>query len=155
MIAIGVYMGGLPRGPEKGEVIALHKSLGVIALLFVVSRLVWRIKEGPLPPVATMPRWQEIIAKSVQHTLLLTSVLMPLSGIIMNIGGGRALTVFGVELIAAGDKIDWLAGIGHELHHLTAAVLGAALLLHVLGAIKHQVMDKDGTVRRMFGARVN
>lgn len=28
------------------------------------------------------------------------------------------------------------------------------VLLHVIGAFKHHIMDKDGTLRRMLGAEV-
>ncbi|GAM76061.1 cytochrome b561 [Vibrio ishigakensis] len=33
VLFIGVYMVDLPRGPEKGEMIGLHKSLGVLVLV--------------------------------------------------------------------------------------------------------------------------
>lgn len=155
VIAIGLYMGDMPRGPEKGEMIGLHKSLGVIAFVFAVARLLWRKKEGAIPAIAEMPRWQEIAAKSVHHLLMLATILMPVSGIMMNTGGGRALNVFGLELIAAGEKTEWLGELGGTLHHLTADVLLAVLALHVLVALKHEIIDKDGTMRRMLGRNVS
>lgn len=155
VIAVGLYMGDMPRGPDKGEMIGLHKSLGVIAFVFAAVRLLWRKKEGAIPAIAEMPRWQEIVAKSVHHLLMLATILMPVSGIMMNTGGGRALNVFGLELIAAGDKIEWLGDLGGTLHHVTADVLLAVLALHVLAALKHEVIDKDGTIRRMLGKSVS
>lgn len=43
---IGAYLSDLPRGPEKMELVALHKSFGVLILLIALARVFWRIKEG-------------------------------------------------------------------------------------------------------------
>lgn len=59
-----------------------------------------------------MPAWQEKVAKAVHGLLLLATLAMPLSGIAMNIGGGRALEVFGYTLVAAGEKVVWLQELG-------------------------------------------
>lgn len=101
---IGAYLSDLPRGPEKMELVALHKSFGVLILLIALARVFWRIKEGAIPPASVMPAWQEKVAKAVHGLLLLATLAMPLSGIAMNIGGGRALEVFGYTLVAAGEK---------------------------------------------------
>ncbi len=107
---VGLYMADLPRGPEKMELMALHKSFGVLILLLALARgLFGEIKEGAIPPASVMPAWQEKVAKAVHGLLLLATLAMPLSGIAMNIGGGRALEVFGYTLVAAGEKVVWVA----------------------------------------------
>lgn len=97
---VGAYLSDLPRGPEKMELVALHKSFGVLILLLALARVFWRIKEGAIPPASVMPAWQEKVAKAVHGLLLLATLAMPLSGIAMNIGGGRALEVFGCKSLA-------------------------------------------------------
>lgn len=47
-----------------------------------------------------------------------------------------------------------LAAIGHTAHFLIGYTLVAALVLHVLGALKHHLIDKDATLKRMLGAEV-
>ncbi|EEN99628.1 hypothetical protein VCG_000855 [Vibrio cholerae 12129(1)] len=47
---VGAYLSDLPRGPEKMELVALHKSFGVLILLLALARVFWRIKEGAIPP---------------------------------------------------------------------------------------------------------
>jgi cytochrome b561 len=37
----------------------------------------------------------------------------------------------------------------HELHEITATLMLVLLALHVGAALKHQLIDKDGTMRRM------
>lgn len=151
VFVIGLQFEGMPRGPEKGELMGLHKSLGLIVLVVALSRLVWRFKEGAIESVAVLTRAQEIAAKSVHHFLLLVTLAMPISGAVMSVAGGRALDVFGFELIAAGEKTEWLQSTASFVHVNSVNLIIVALALHVLGALKHQFVDKDGTLSRMLG----
>ncbi len=151
MLAFGLYLEDLPRSPEKGELMGLHKSFGVLVLMLASLRIVWRVKEGPIPAIGDASGWQEKMAKGIHHLLLLATILMPVSGIMMSVGGGRGLDVFGVNLIAAGEKIEWLGQLGGATHGVLAKIMIAAILLHVLGAIKHHVLMKDNTLTRMLG----
>jgi len=153
-LALGLYVEDLPRTPEKFELLGLHKSLGVIVLCVALARLFWRLKEGAITSVAVLSKSQELVAKGVHHLLLLGTLLMPISGLMMSVGAGRAVKVFGLEIIAAGEKVEWLGALGGGIHGLAANVLIAVLVLHVAGALKHQLIDKDGTVSRMLGRKV-
>ncbi|NAW60049.1 MULTISPECIES: cytochrome b [unclassified Vibrio] len=151
VFSIGLYMSELPRGPEKGEWVALHKSLGATVLLLALFRLGWRIKEGRIKPLSTLPAWQEKLAHLIHVVLILVTLMMPLSGIIMSRAGGRAIEVFGWEVIAAGEKQPWLQEAGSAVHHATVNIIVIALVLHVAGALKHHYIDKDATMRRIVG----
>jgi len=89
---------------------------------------------------------------------------MPISGFMMSALGGHGVDFFGMELVARNPNPmnpqevialnGSLAQIGHTLHYLAGYTLIAAVVLHVIGALKHHVIDKDGTLRRMLGAEV-
>lgn len=151
VFVIGLQFEGMPRGPEKGELMGLHKSLGLIVLLAALLRLVWRIKEGAIKSVAVLTRAQEVAAKGVHHFLLLVTLAMPISGAVMSVAGGRGLDLFGMELITAGEKTEWLQSAASFIHVNSVNLIILALALHVLGALKHQFVDKDGTLSRMLG----
>ncbi|WP_039850256.1 cytochrome b [Grimontia indica] len=151
VLAFGLYVEDLPRGPDKGEMIGLHKSFGFLVLLLAAARIVWRFKEGPIPVIPGSPSWQEKAAKAVHHILLLATLLMPISGIAMSVGGGFGLSVFGIPLIPTGDKIEWLGQVGHVTHEVLANIVIATLVLHIAGALKHHIIDKDETLKRMLG----
>ncbi|MFA0442279.1 cytochrome B [Vibrio sp. 10N.286.49.C2] len=155
VMALGLYVEGLPRAPEKFELLGIHKSLGVIVLVVAILRLFWRLKEGSISSVAKLTNIQKVLATGVHHALLLGTLLMPISGVMMSIGSGRAIDLFGLELISAGAKVEWLSGLGGNIHGIAANVLIAALVLHIVGALKHQIIDKDGTVSRMLGRKVD
>ncbi len=151
MLGFGMYIEDMPMGQEKFGLLATHKSVGAIVLIVALVRIVWRLMEGPVNPVSQLSRAQEITAKATQHTLMLGTVLMPISGLSMSIGGGRAVDVFGLELLSSGEKIEWLSSAGHIVHGVFAKIMIALILLHLLGALKHQLIDKDGTISRMMG----
>lgn len=86
---------------------------------------------------------------------------MPISGMMMSGFGGHGIFIFGFELVAMNPvpanpneviaTNAQLAGIGHEMHGFIGEVLIFAIVLHVVGAVKHHVIDKDNTLRRMLG----
>lgn len=156
MLAFGLYLEGLPRSPDKGALMGLHKSVGVIILVFAAYRVYWRhVNKFPMP-LTEAPTWQEKIGKLTHWVLLLGTILMPISGIMMSIGGGHSIAVFGLELYSgSGEKVATLSKAGHLVHGLGGKLLIAFVVLHVAAAIKHQVIDKDGTISRMLGANLN
>ncbi|MGK0444140.1 MAG: cytochrome b561 [Bermanella sp.] len=153
VLGLGLYMGELPKGPEKFEIIDWHKSLGFAFLFLALSRVVWRLREGQLPSLNEQTTWQDTLAKGIHVFLLLATVLMPVSGMMMSIGGGHGLDFFGSELVAAGEKIQWLGGLGHEVHEIGANLVILALVLHIAGALKHEYKIKDGLLSRMLGRK--
>lgn len=155
MIFYGQYIEDLPGGPDKWEGIGLHKSIGMILLVLIVLRVLWRIANKLPQPLSDAPKWQENAAVAAHMLLLLGTLLMPISGLMMSIGGGHSVAVFGWEVIAGSeDKIKWLGGLGHEIHEWSGKILLALIALHVLAALKHALLDRDGTLARMLGRRV-
>ncbi|GAL15525.1 cytochrome B561 [Vibrio astriarenae] len=151
VFALGLYMVDLPRSPDKFQLYDIHKSIGFLILLVAIIRIIWRVKEGAIPPASPMPAWQEKLGKAVHGMLMLATLAMPLSGILMSMGGGRAIEVFGVQVIAAGEKMPMLQETASTIHGMAVYVLVALFVLHGVGALKHQLIDKDGTITRMLG----
>lgn len=160
LLAVGIYM-------EENEVYFLypiHKSFGVLVILVAVPRIIWRIKNGWPAPAAEYKGYEQLLSRLVHWLLILATVMMPISGMLMSGMGGHGIAVFGLELMANNpDPADpgsviavngSLAGLGHTMHGIGGNVLLFAVVLHVVGALKHHVVDKDGTLRRMLGARL-
>ncbi len=155
LIAFGLYIEGLPRGPEKGQLIGLHKSFGIVIFVLALLRIGWRFVNRFPRPLSTLPTWQENLAKLAHWVLILGTILMPVSGVIMSVGGGHPVGVFGFELIARSDvENETMNQIGHAMHGLGGKLLILFIVLHVVGALKHQLIDKDGTMQRIFGKTV-
>ncbi len=160
LLGVGIYM-------EENEAFALypwHKSFGVLIGVFVVLRVVWRIKNGWPPAAGDYTIWEKLLSKIVHYLLIIGTVLMPISGFMMSAMGGHGVAFFGIELFAPNpDPANpqealpvnaTLAQVGHVVHGLGGNILIGAIALHVIGALKHHIIDRDGTLRRMLGATV-
>ena len=157
MVFFGLWMADLPKtNPDKGFYIGLHKSIGMLVLVLVVWRLLRRLRMGLPEPVGVYASWEQTLAKMTHYFLLLATIALPLSGIIYSIESARSIEVFGIPVIPKllAEKNAMLAGFSHDTHEIIGKLLLAVVVLHIAGALKHHFMDKDGTLKRMLGARV-
>ena len=154
MLAAGLYMTSF----EAYGVYDWHKSFGVLILILALFRIAWRIKKGWPTPVSDESPALLLVAKLVHWALIITTALYPISGIMMSVGGGHGLGFFGLELVAEsinaqGETValnSTIGGIGHSIHGWIVYPVIAIIVLHAAGALKHHVIDKDNTLKRMF-----
>ncbi|MDO9384337.1 MAG: cytochrome b [Hyphomicrobiaceae bacterium] len=156
MLFFGLYLDDLERGDAKTALVALHKSLGSLILFLVIARIWWRTRQGALQPLGNHPHWQHIAARASHHVLLFGTLAMPLSGLLRSIGRGRPIDIFGFPFIPQifAEKNEILSAIGSTLHEWIAYALLIVITGHILAALKHFLIDGDGTLQRMLGARV-
>ncbi len=147
---LGVYMHELPLSPTKLKLYSYHKWIGITVLLLFVPRILWRITHRPPAPLP-MPAWQHRIAEGTHHLLYLLMFLVPLSGWLMSSAKGFQVVYFGVlplpDLVGKSEDLGDLRKGVHEARNFG---LLALVGLHVAGALKHVIIDRDGTLRRML-----
>jgi cytochrome b561 len=148
--AWGWWMQGIPKQPSGPRVDAfnLHKSVGLAVLALMLVRLSWRVAHRP-PALPVMPPWQATLARVTHRLLYLVLFLMPLSGYLGSVWSGYPVKVFGLMLPGWNWKDPALKDLASGVHLVTACVLAAAVVLHVAGALKHALVDRDGLLRRM------
>ena len=78
-IPLGFYAKSLRLSPLKIDVFVWHKSLGMLVLLLVVIRLLWRIKNS-IPAPLTSHRLHRALASGAHGILYLLMLALPLSG---------------------------------------------------------------------------
>jgi cytochrome b561 len=155
MIGLGWTMGDIPRGtPERTFWFNLHKSIGVTVALVVILRLLWRWKNPPPPLPASVPSWQ-VNASRISHALLyLCLILMPLSGFAASQFTKYGVTYFGLfKIPPLGFENRVIYELLQGVHGVTASLLVLLVLLHVLAALKHLFVDRDGVFQRMLPGR--
>lgn len=150
LIALGLYMEGLPKGPAKGELIQIHKGLAIALMALVVFRFAWRfVSPGPAMVHTGKPLEQKL-AVAVHALLFLGLVAMPLSGWIMSNAGGHPAGFFGLfNLPTLVDKSETIREISAAIHGLLGKAMIAVIALHLAGALKHHFVYRDDTLRRM------
>jgi cytochrome b561 len=131
---------------------AIHKAVGVLLFMAVVLRLGWR-QLGPRPAPLASHRPLERRAAGIAHALmyiLLFTVM--LSGFLISTADGRPIDVFGLFSVPAlVSDLPNQADIAGKLHLYLAITLVSLAALHALAALKHQIIDRDGTLLRMLG----
>ena len=155
-IALGLYAEDLPRETSaQAETLkslySLHKTIGVAAFFTALLRILWALTQ-PKPVPLHPERKAETTAAEVVHWALYGAMLiMPLSGWIMHAaesGFAPILWPFGQDLPFV-PKSEALAHSAQAVHKLSALVLYGSVGLHVAGALKHALIDRDATLARM------
>lgn len=148
---LGMYMVDLPLSPTKLQLISYHKWLGVTLFSVLVLRLIWRATHAaPALPWHT-PKWQIWAAHATHFALYLLMIAIPLSGWLMSSAKGFTtvyLGIFPLPDLVGKDKE--LGDTLKNLHALLNYALLTLFILHVVAALKHQLIDQDGLLSRML-----
>lgn len=155
LLAVGLYMTDLPNGEWRSDLYNYHKLAGTTVFIVAALRILWRWRNGMPEPAGAYPRWQHSLAAGMHYCLLVATLAMPLSGAALSYGKGHPVPVLGLFNIGPpAEKIPWLGDAGSFIHYWAGWALIAIIVLHVLGALKHHYMDRDGTLRRMLGSHI-
>jgi cytochrome b561 len=101
-----------------------------------------------------MPAWQRGAAHGLHHLLYVFIFAVPLSGYFYTLAAGFPVVYFGLfQLPVLIAKNPALAETLKTVHYWLNMTMAALVLLHVLAALKHTFVDRDGTLRRMLPGR--
>lgn len=159
LLALGVIVNWrLAESAHEGSreaaagLMGTHMAIGMTILLLTVLRIAWRLMHRPPPLASTLRPWERGLARTVHALFYILLITLPLLGWIASSAEGKAVDWFGLFQIpalpihrdpAAGDTI-------FEVHHVLGSVTVYLMFLHVLGALKHTLWDKDGNLFRML-----
>jgi len=151
LVPVGVLMTNLGEGGLTNALYELHKSVGILAFVIVVFRLVVRLVRGAPPPEPTLSPFERLASEIVHKALYALVLLMPVLG------------YAGTAMCCAPVKLFWLVPIpiplsGSEatvklifaLHELGGWILTGLVAMHVAGAFWHLIVRRDGVMARML-----
>ena len=148
--SFGLYMVELPFSPARIKQYNWHKWAGITILTLSAARLLWRLTHRPPALDAAIPGWQK---KTSQATHLLLYVLFfaaPLAGWAYSSAAGFPVVYLGLialpDLVSANPE---LAAALKLTHRTLVYSLAALVSLHILAALKHHIIDRDGLIGRM------
>jgi cytochrome b561 len=153
MAGLGWFMMTVEKEPGGERFFDLHKSIGLIVFTLVLLRLLWRLFHKPQPLPSAVPRWQVVLSELVQWLLYAMMVLLPLTGILGASYSRAGLAFFGTELPRWVTPDRDTAHQLFEVHSILVWVTVGLLVLHVVGGLKHLLIDKDQVFARMWPAR--
>lgn len=146
MVTLSYYDGWYHQAPE------LHKSIGVLMMMGLVIRVIWRHISPPPAAPKTHSKFTRISAVAAHITLYALLFALLISGYLISTAEGKPISVFGIfdvpaTLADAGSQAD-IAGVIHLWLAWSVVILS---VLHGLAALKHHFIDKDDTLKRMLG----
>jgi cytochrome b561 len=101
-------------------------------------------------------RWERRLAPLGHWALLLLLLALPITGWLMSSAGGVAIFWFGFvpvpDLIPRNPE---LADVLRTIHHWLAWTLMGVLALHLAAVMHHDVVRRDGILRRMWPSSRN
>ena len=154
MLGVGFFLlGRMPNDdPRKIGLLLGHMSLGMFILLLMLIRLVVRMRSARPAAAKTGFALLDRLGPLTHYTFYGVVILVVASGFATAIIAGLTRSVFqhsGEALPAHfGDYPTF------KMHALLTLFLAALVILHVLAALWHQFVRKDGLFRRMgFGKR--
>jgi cytochrome b561 len=150
MLVMGTIMGDIPNGPDKFWVYSIHKATGITILALVVLRLIWKLINWNLPRDLNHPAHEHWLSTFVHWGFYALMIGMPLSGWALTSAANSTINWYGFFSVPKITVPDQNFRDAMEYAHETiATLLWVFIGLHVAGVIKHLVIDKDSTLRRM------
>lgn len=143
MVGLSYYQDWYHRAP------ALHKSAGLVLFAVLLLRLAWRAI-NPVPEAPGRP-WEQRAGRWAHRGMLTLLLAVMVAGYLISTAAGKGIPVFGLFEVPATlhglpGQEDW-AGWAHRW---LAYALMALVALHTAAALKHQFLDRDGTLTRML-----
>ena len=159
LLAIGVIANwriaeAAEHAPQEDAqaIMAPHFSIGVTLLVLVILRLIWRAIHPPPPLAAHLKPWERGLAKTVHTLFYVLLIAMPLAGWLAMSSFGFGVPVWGLfelpplPVSESPERGETIIGI----HATAGMVMLGLLVLHVLGTLKHTLIDRDGNLFRML-----
>ena len=87
---------------------------------------------------------ERLLARGIQYLFLVLLLVVPVSGVVMVIANGYEFP--GGWFLPASDFFYQFAPAASWTHEALTKTLSVAILLHVAGAAKHALIDRDGTL---------
>ncbi|MCB8887870.1 cytochrome b [Vreelandella malpeensis] len=126
-----------------------HKTMGVLILLLMTLRILTRLAFVVPDHDPPLNLFERILSTSVHHLLYLALVLMPLLGWAATATGGYPVEFFVWHLPGLVGRHPELSSTLFAWHGFLGWAIVVLLVLHLLGALYHWRIKRDGVMTRM------
>jgi cytochrome b561 len=160
LIAAGVLANWLIRETAEGveseeaarAIMANHFSIGITLWFLAVGLLVVHFTGGKAPLTSHLATWERWLARIVHTLFFVLLLVMPLGAWMAMSQYGAPISVYGIFSIPPlSMEVNPEAGKAtFEQHGQVGVFLLILLAVHILGTLKHTLLDKDGNLFRML-----
>ncbi len=145
MVDLTYYDDWYKRAPD------IHRSIGLLLFGVMLLRVLWRAVNQNPAPLPEHRRW-EVISAHLAHSLLyLLLFVAMISGYLISTADGSSISVFGwFDVPSVTGQVKGLEDTAGTVHYWSTWAIVALAAVHAAGALKHHVIDRDRTLRRML-----
>lgn len=157
MLANNAAFGTGDEIAQKAWLFSLHKTVGVTTFFVALARILWAISQTKPQGLHPDNKPETFAAEAVHWLLYISMLMVPLSGWLHHAassGFAPILWPLGQSLPMV-PKSETLSGLFSGGHFVFTKLLLVSVALHVAGALKHLVIDKDQTLQRMLPGTTN
>jgi cytochrome b561 len=149
---IGLAMLRIPQGAWQDKLFDWHRSVGTTVLALAALRLLWRLWH-PAPDLpGGMPPWMKVSGRANHWLLYILMLALPIIGWLGSSAFGAPVRIYGLfDLPPLVKPHRPLADGVLLMHRLGAFTLAGLVGLHVVAALYHVFIRRDGVFRRMVG----
>jgi cytochrome b561 len=137
-----------PLRPLRESLAWWHMSFAITAAPLILYRIYWRLRFGK-PKTHTQHPFFQFAADAVWRLLLLVVACQVITGPSRQLTRPEPLLWFGHTVIAPQAWMVADTNFLRRLHFYGAMTIACLLVLHVGGALKHLIFDRDEVFRRM------
>lgn len=150
-IPAGIAMTSEPLAAYADPLFVLHKGLGVVLLVLVFGRVIWRATHPAPPFPAYMPPLERRIAHWTHMAIYGLLVTMVVSGYVRTAGDDypiELLDVLGLPTLLP--PMPDVAAVMLVIHQFAVIGLVALVAVHVGAVLGHHLIDGDPVLERMW-----
>lgn len=130
----------------------IHRSIGILLLIVMVFRVVWKMANTSPSPLPGHKRW-EVRSAHLAHFMLYVLIFVAMtSGYLISTADGSSISVFDwFSVPSVTGQIKGMEDIAGDVHYWATWAIVVLAGLHAAGALKHHLLDRDRTLTRMLG----
>ena len=138
------------EGENWSPMYEFHVSGGAILGIFILWRVIRRPFMG-FPEKPSQPAVFNWISTIVIWGILLTTFVVTVTGYLLPWTLGKSLAIYDIFAIPSFMNGSYaIHEIVEQIHDIAGHVIVPLVLLHILGALKHLLIDRDGVMQRMI-----
>ena len=131
----------------------LHAVFGTLIGLLLAARIAWRRQHRPPPLPASIGPLNRVASHWGHIGLYALMALVPLAGLVALLSRGKGIDFGLFELLSPLARTPEIARPAKQIHALLAYGLLIAAAAHMMVALVHQFVWRDGILARMMPAK--
>jgi len=149
MLPLGYFMQDIADKSLQGQVINVHKLIGLSILVLMILRGLWALSNVK-PALHHLPTWQRLGERAVHWLIYIALITMPIVGWIGSSAAGYYPHLGSLRFALPVPRSKEIDDVSFSIHNTLAIVIIVLISIHILAALYHYFVKKDNVLQRML-----